>query len=252
MQYVEKEIRQRSVFGALVRKEIGRFTSSANYMLNCGLGILFLPVAGILMLIKGREIGEILGRVFGISGGQDLIAVVICAGPCLIASMNNLAAPAVSLEGSSLWIPQSLPVSSKTVLRAKAAAQLVVSGIPMLAAVVLCAVGLPSSPAVKVLLIVLPLIFTAFLAVYGTTIGVRMPLLNWTNEIAPIKQGGAVTVTIFSSWGMCVVMGGLYLLFGHRIGTVPYLLIWTAGFALAALLLLRWLDTRGAAAFTAL
>nr|MCR5161000.1 hypothetical protein [Lachnospiraceae bacterium] len=77
VRYVEKTVREKSVFGALLSKEFGRFTSSANYMLNCGLGILLLPAAGVLLLIKGRVICEAVGEV--ISGRPDCSAVLVCA-----------------------------------------------------------------------------------------------------------------------------------------------------------------------------
>ena len=51
---------------------------------------------------------------------------------------------------------------------------------------------------------------------------------------------------------LCIAMAGLYLLGGHQIGTVPYMLIWTVLFAALGTLLLRWLDTRGARIFQAL
>ena len=79
-----------------------------------------------------------------------------------------------------------------------------------------------------------------------------MPVLKWTDELAPIKQSGAVAISLFGSWGLVVVLAGLYLLIGYRIGPAPYLLICTAIFAAVGLLLLRWLDTRGSAAFAAL
>jgi ABC-2 type transport system permease protein len=83
-------------------------------------------------------------------------------------------------------------------------------------------------------------------------IGLKMPMLTWTNEMSPIKQSGAVAVALFGGWGICFALGGLYLLFGYRIGATLYLLIWTVLFAAAALLLLRWLDVRGAKAFAEL
>ena len=83
-------------------------------------------------------------------------------------------------------------------------------------------------------------------------IGVRMPLLNWTNELAPIKQSGAVAIAMFGGWLLSIVFAGLYLLAGYRLGTGVYLTVWTVFLAAAALLLLRWLDTKGAADFAAL
>ena len=51
--YVERAVKARSPFSALLAKEFGRVTSSANYMLNAGLGILFIPACGGLLPAAG-------------------------------------------------------------------------------------------------------------------------------------------------------------------------------------------------------
>ena len=250
VRYTEKPVREKTPFRALLGKEFGRFASSPNYMLNCGLGVLLLPICGILLVIKGKEAFEAMDAIF--ANLPDSAAVLLCAVICLISCMNDMASPSVSLEGKSLWIPQSLPVEPRIVLRAKASVQMILTAIPVLIAAVCAALVVDSSPAVRVQIVVLPLLYSVFSALYGTVIGVRMPLLSWTNEIAPIKQSGAVMIALFGGWIMIAFFAGLYLLFGAQIGAGLYLLIWNVLFASAALLLLRWLDTRGAAAFAEL
>ena len=108
VRFEHRAVRAQSVQRALFGKELRRFTASPNYMLNCGLGILMLPVAGIVLLIKGGALGRMLADVF--SGNVDVVPVLMCAAVCLLASMNDMAAPSVSLEGKNLWLAQSLPV----------------------------------------------------------------------------------------------------------------------------------------------
>ena len=250
VRYTEKRVKEKSAFRALLGKELGRFTSSPNYMLNCGLGILLIPACGVLLLIKGREVLAAIGAVF--AGKPDVAAVALCTALCLLSSMNDSAAPSVSLEGKSIWIPQSLPVEGKTVLRAKTAAQLLLSGVPMFVAVICAALVVEASAAVRLLVFVMPLVYVAFSAALCTIIGVRMPVMNWTNEIAPIKQSGGVLIAIFGSWAVCAVIAVGYLAGGWRLGAALYLLIWTLLLAVLTLALRRWLDTKGAAAFAAL
>ena len=245
--YAEKAVKRKTVFSALLGKEFARFTSSPNYMLNCGLGVLLMPAFGVLLLIKGREIFEALGKL--LSGRPDSIAVLLCAGLCLISSMNDMAAPSVSLEGKSLWIPQSLPLEPRTVLRAKASVQLILTAIPVLIASVCAAAVLPASVPVRLLVCAVPLCFAVFSALASAAIGVRMPILNWTSEVAPIKQSGSVTIALFGGWVVSAVFGGLYMLVGYRIGAAPYLLAWIALFAAAALVTLKWLDGKGSRLF---
>ena len=250
VRYVDRAVREKSVFGALLSKEFGRFTSSANYMLNCGLGILMVPVIGVFMLIKGREICEAVDMF--LVGRPDCAAVLICTALCMAAAMNDMAVPSVSLEGKSLWIPQSLPVEPKTALRAKMTVQLILTDIPVLFAAVCGMIVVPASAAVKILVLVTPLMYGLFSAVCGVSVGVRMPLLNWTNEIAPIKQSGAVAIALFGSWGIIIVMAGLYLIVGYRAGAAVYLAGWSLLLAAVSLILIRWLDREGAGIFASL
>lgn len=250
VRYKERAIRQKTVFGALLAKEFGRFTSSANYMLSSGLGILLIPASGVLLLFKGAQICHALNVMPG--NRPDSAAVLICSMLCLVSSINNTAVPSVSMEGANLWIPKSLPIRPQQVLHAKVSLQLLLTEIPLLFAVVCAADIVPASPAVKAMLCVTPLIYAAFSTMYGMTIGVRMPLMSWTTEITPLKQSGAVNIFVFTSWGLGVALPGLYLLIGYRVGAVIYLLGCSVLFAAAGVLLLRWLDTKGAEAFAAL
>lgn len=75
--FEHRAVRAQSVQRALFGKELRRFTASPNYMLNCGLGILMLPVAGIVLLIKGGALGRMLADVFG--GNVGVVPVLFCA-----------------------------------------------------------------------------------------------------------------------------------------------------------------------------
>ena len=250
VRYTEKRVREKSPFRALIGKEFGRFTASPNYMLNCGLGVLLIPAAGVALLIKGPEVMDLLGRVF--AAKPDAPAVLLCAALGLLGSMNDSAAPSVSLEGKSIWLPQSLPVLPKTVLRAKTAVQLILNCVPLLFAAVCAVIVTPAALPVRLLLLVTPLVYAAFYAEVCTVIAVRMPVMTWTNEVTPIKQSGGVLISVFGGWFACALLAGLYLLIGWRLGAAVYLLLCCALLAVLTLVLQKWLDTKGAAAFAAL
>ena len=98
--YVEKTVREKTVFGALLGKEFARFTASSNYMLNCGLGVLLIPACGVMLLVKGREFCALLSGVF--ASIPDFAAVLLCTVLCMLAAMIDITAPSISLEGKSL------------------------------------------------------------------------------------------------------------------------------------------------------
>lgn len=215
VRFEHKAVRAQSAQRALFGKELCRFTASPNYMLNCGLGILMLPVAGVVLLIKGGALGQLLEDVFGANAG--VVPVLMCAAVCLLASMNDMAAPSVSLEGKSLWLAQSLPV------------------VPW-----------------QVLLVVVALLYTLLSALAALALGLKMPNLTWTNEITPIKQSGCVMLSLFANWFYAIALGGLYFLCGRYLSAAAYLALAAAITATVCALLLRWVKQRGTRIFAAL
>ena len=249
--YKETAMKQKGIASALLAKEFGRFTSSPNYMLNCGLGILLLPICGALLLWQGGAVISVLNEVFG--ARASCTPVLFCAAVCMLASMNDMAAPSVSLEGKSLWLMQSLPVTPWQVLRAKLSVQLILTGIPALFCTVCIAFIYPYTPLELLLTVLVPMSYVLLSALFGLFLGLKMPNLNWTSEITPIKQSAPVTVALFSGFGYTALLcAGFMLLNGWKLGFVGYM----SGFgavtlALCAVLFL-WLKKKGCNLFAAL
>lgn len=249
--YKEKTMKQKSIAAALLAKELGRFISSPNYMLNCGLGILLLPICGILLLWQGGAVISVLNELFGEQAGCT--PVLLCAAVCMLASMNDMAAPSVSLEGKSLWLMQSLPVTPWQVLRGKLSMQLFFTGIPVLFCTVCIAFIYPYTPIELLLTVLVPMSYVLLSALFGLFLGLKMPNLNWTNEITPIKQSAPVTIALFSGFAYTVLLcAGFMLLNGWKLGFVGYM----SGFGAVTLVLCAvlyfWLKKRGCNLFAAL
>lgn len=239
-----------TVTQALLGKELRRFTASPNYMLNCGFGILMLTAAGIALLIKGRALAQLLDGVFG--AGADIVPVLLSAALCLLASMNDMAAPSVSLEGRQLWLAQSLPVTPWQVLRAKLDTQLLLTGVPMLFCALCAVITLPGGAAEMALAVVVALLYALLSALAALALGIRLPNLTWTNETTPIKQSGCVMLALFANWFYAIALGGLYFLCGRYLSAAAYLALAAAITAVVCALLLRWVKQRGTRIFAAL
>lgn len=139
--YHKKTMKQESVTKALLFREFWHFTSSPGYMLNSGLGIFLMPVCAAGLIWKGRKLFTMLHGMFGSQDGTVLLLVTIML--CGLISMNIMTAPSISLEGKSLWIAQSLPVTPWQVLRAKLDMQLILNSIPVILCMICTAVVCP-------------------------------------------------------------------------------------------------------------
>ncbi len=245
IRYVARREKQRSAASALLRKEFGRLRSNANYILNCALGTLLLPIIGVAFLVKGPFLAEMLHDVFG----SDAATVLVCTALCMACSMNDTVASSVSLEGKNIWIPRSLPVEPWQVLRAKLRVQLLLT-MPLLLFASLCAAIAMRPSALELLaLILLPQALVLFMALLELTLDLKRANLGWTNELAPIKQSFQVAVAIFGTWVYCIALAGIYLGLTPPIGAAAYLLLFTAVTALGALGFYLWLRRRGGKVF---
>ena len=118
---------------------------------------------------------------------------------------------------------------------------------------VICVTAIMRNPMTEKLMICLvPLLYTVFYTAFSSYLGTKMPIINWTNETTPIKQSGFIAIAIFSSWAVTIVFAGLYSWIGYQRGIVPYLALWAVLLAAVSLILFRWLDTKGSRRFAEL
>ncbi|MCF0106634.1 MAG: hypothetical protein HUJ53_07730 [Holdemanella sp.] len=247
--YKEKTVKQNGIMKALLLRELNHFTSSATYMLNCGLSILIIPLVSVSLLIFGNQFLTPLESLFG----KGHVSVLICVIGCMMVSMADMAAPSVSLEGKNLWIVKSLPVTSWQVLKSKLLLQVVFAIVPMIFFVISGTILLIQTASINpyelFFVVVLPLIYTLLHSLLCLFWGVNLPNLNWTNEIYPIKQGLAVTLSLFGGWIIAIAFGGLYIWQGYKLGSSLYMMIGTILFSILSIILLIWLKTKGTKKF---
>ena len=242
-----------SVKNALYRRESRRFTASATYMLNCGLGLLFMLAAAVAAVIKAGAVREILaGLAQGLPRLMGMLPSMLAAFMFMMISMNAISTPSVSLEGKHLWIIQSMPVDPRDVIAAKLRLHVLVNIVPSVIAVAVLGVVLQVGALGLVLALAATAAFTVFTGQLGLVLGLRKPNLTWTNEAVPIKQSMNVVIVMFGGWVIAIAMGaGAYLLGDLIPGE-----LWLGGITLvlAALCLpmQRWLRGSGAKIFAAL
>ena len=242
--YKEKAVTPKSISWALLGKEFSRFLSSPVYMLNCGLGILLLPIAGAALLWKGGTIISVLNGVFG--ARASCTPLILCALICVLASMNDMATPSVSLEGKMLWLVQSLPVTPWQVLRAKLGVQLLLTGVPALLCFVCLPVIYPYSPLEMLLTVFVLFSYVLFSALFDLFLGLLTTNLTWTNEMTPIKQNAGVVFAMLSGFAYTILLcAGFMLLDGWKLGFTGYMALF-GGITLALCAVLYfWLKKRG-------
>ena len=249
-EYREKTARLRSADAALLGRELTRFTASANYMLNCGMGILGMVIGAGALVWKGGSFLPMLEPVF--AGRPGALSVLLCAALCTLVGMNDMAAPSVSLEGKSLWLAQSLPVTAWQVLRAKLRMHLLLTAVPAALCGICVAVVSPAGAAQTALALVVAALFTVLSALLNLFLGLKMPNLHWVSETTPIKQGGAVALALLGGVVYAALLAAGFFLLGGHIGFVPYMAAFVALTLAGCVLLFMWIRKKGCAVFAAL
>jgi len=243
--YVERRTAALSPRRALLQREWRRFLASPGYILNCGLGSIFLLIAAVVLLIEQKKIAPLLqDETLGL-----LLPWLFILGLCFTAGMSMVTAASVSLEGKSLWVVRSLPLDTRDILRAKLRLHMQVALPPVLLCVLSAALILRPALPLLLCLLLIPLAFTVFTGLLGLAENLRHPTLDWINETQAVKSGVSILFTMLIAWGLMVlpVLAAVFLSSFVPMETIG--LCFAALLALGCLLLYRWLMRGGAAVF---
>ena len=245
-EYRSQTAKMRSTSSALLHRELSHLLSSPTYMLNCALATPILLIAGVFLLIKGADLVSMF-EMFALPDG--FFTALLAFGVCVLGAMNDLTAPSLSLEGKGLWIAQSLPVQPKAVLHAKLRLHMLFTVIPELfCSACICIVFRPDFVS-GLLCVILPPVFTLFIAAFGLIINLKKPNLNWQTEAIAVKQSIGVLIAMFGGWVIAAVLGIAYYLLYAVIGSTLFLCIAVVLLALLSALELKWINTRGSEIF---
>ena len=248
--YTGGPMKTASASKALMRKELRHYRGSSTYILNSSMGTLFMIGAACFLFIRQGWIRAEIGAVFEYY--PEMTVLIACALLMFLTGSNELTAPAISLEGRSIWILQSMPVDPFKVLWSKIKLHLVMTLPP--AALVMAAVFvvIRPRPALMLLIVLVTVLNILFDAVFGLLVNLRLPHLEWNDEITAIKQSGAAILSLLGNWALLFVLAVIYAIIGRKLGPVIYLIL--AAIVLAAVCagMLVWLKKKGAAKFAVL
>ena len=170
--YVEKTAKQRGVRKTLFMRELKHFTSNATYMLNCGLGAAFLIVLPILVLVNRGKILPVLESLMVDSSMiYEIMPIILSAAIGLMAGLNMISTPSVSLEGKNLWLIRSMPVKTESVLFAKLNLHFIINEVPILFCVILVGIALKLPLTGILLTIVITTLYNLLIGAAGLALG---------------------------------------------------------------------------------
>ena len=211
--YKERKTKNKGADAALLRREFYRFVTSASYMMNQGLGLLFMVGLTVFAFVKRADgitaVSRVLSEMLG--EGADpakYLAPIMSFALCFMNAMVLISAPSVSMEGKSLWIAQSMPVDGSRVIIAKVRLHVLIS-LPFIAiSEALILIGFPTDVLGVIATVAAPICTCIFIALIGVKLNLRWPKFDWIDELTVLKQG---TIGIVMAIAFGIVFGSLIL-----------------------------------------
>ena len=253
IRYKGKPVKTKSQPHALLYREFRRLFSSATVFLNCSLSTFLGVFFGILLLINKGTVANLFVQA-GV-GAESLrsIFIILGVGTCfMLALMNNISGPSISLEAKSIDLVKSLPVKTRDLLSAKQKLHILMTLFSVLILSVCVAVVMETDLLFSVLLAINSAILVFYGSAFSLTMGLKFPNMKWTNEIIAVKQGLGNMLVVLGGMGLAtLVSAGLYglsLIMPAWIGLV----ISATLFAVLTAVLNVWIAKRGIKIFEAL
>lgn len=186
--YEMGDLKEDTVLRALCRREFKRYFSSTVYLTNTIIGpIMSCLFSGALLFVDLESLT-----------GQLPIAVDVCSlAPFAMVGMlcmMTTTSTSISMEGKNWWIVKSLPLSAKHILDAKILMNLLLVLPFYLAAEVMLFLAVRPGIMEALWTLLVPAVTIVFSCVYGITVNLHFPVLNWESEVSVVKQSASAVL----------------------------------------------------------
>ena len=181
-------LKGKSVMVSLCGREFRRYFASSIYVTNTIIGPIMGCVLSGMLLFFGMDSLEAY-IPFPIDSGSlapFLLGGVFC--------MMTATSTSISMEGKNWWIVKSLPLSAKHILDAKILMNLLLVLPFYLAAEVMLFLAVRPGIMEALWTLLIPAVTIVFSCVYGITVNLHFPVLNWESEVSVVKQSASAVL----------------------------------------------------------
>lgn len=229
--YRMEKLKQDSLLLSLCKRELKRYFSSGVYVSNTIMGPIMGTVlsAGLFFGGADRLTGLLPAAIDLLNPAPFGLAAVFC--------LMTTSSVSISIEGTNWWIVKSLPLTTKSILDAKLLLNLSLMAPFYLLSEVLLALALKPGPAELVWLLAIPAVLILFSCVFGITVNLRLPVMNWESEVSVVKQSASsmlggmagfllgilcaipAVLGVYNNWtktGLCLLLLGITALLYRR------------------------------------
>ena len=189
---------------ALTIKELKRYFSSPVYMFNTCFSLILILIMSCFLFIKGETEfkGMLKSMDFNINTTINLLfyTIILFAG-----MLTSITSSSISLEGKTINITKSLPVSEKTILNSKILMALTIELPFILISIILFIIKFTPNITYTISLILLGLIVPTLTAIIGLLVNLKYPKLNFSSDTEVVKQSLSSMISIFTGMGITII-----------------------------------------------
>jgi ABC-2 type transport system permease protein len=175
--------------------------SSSLYVTNTAFGYVMMLALGIAAVAIQNEVFR--AALADPSIRRLLIAVPLALG--VITAMSATTGSAISMEGKQFWIVRTMPIPAKDLFISKILVSMTLAVPSIILTGTLLGIGLKMEAAMWPWLYITPLVCALFAAVFGLSVNLALPKLDWTNEAEVVKQSAAMAAAMFGGMGCMLV-----------------------------------------------
>ena len=189
---------------ALTIKELKRYFSSPVYMFNTCFGLILILVMSCFLFLKGETAFKdaLKSMDFDINTTINYLFYSLV----LFASMlTSITSSSISLEGKTINITKSLPVSEKTILKSKILMSLVIELPFILLSNLLFIIKFTPSITYIITILLLSLIAPTLTAIIGLLINLKYPKLNFSSDTEVVKQSISSMISVFTGMSLAII-----------------------------------------------
>lgn len=186
---------------ALANKELRRYFSSPVYMFNTIFGLLLVLILTILLCIKEESIINMFTEEMKLSNNIS-ISFLYYVLVLFSLSMTSITSSCISLEGKTINITKSLPVSEKDILKSKIIYPFIIELPFILISELIFFIKFKPSLLYIILILVMSFIIILLSATIGLIINLKYPKMNASSDTEVVKQSMSSMISVFIGMGI--------------------------------------------------
>ena len=227
---------------AMVRKEINRYFNTPVLLINTAMGLVVFAVAvGVLCFKYDDIVGSIMSSVENFPLTIDELRLfvpgVVFVMVAFASLMTFITTTMISLEGKTINMLKTMPISGKKVIMAKVlSAMLLIVPVTLIGSIAMFVRF--QFNIVEILLILIAVVAMPLVTqLIGILIDLKYARFDAESDVVVVKQSAGVMISTFLGLGMVLITAGLTIAFTLFVGQILGLLILDVIFVIVASLL---------------